>query len=82
MFQLLDDRKRGKSTRDVASLVNTALVRSESLFHTDQQKGLQYFRIAYQHYENLDPRHPDYKWIEFRLGTLFVDYFKTQTNLI
>jgi len=66
---------------NIVSLVERALDKAESLLHADVEEGKKYFRIAEQHYNYLDPYHPDYQWIEFRLENLFVAYFKKQDGL-
>lgn len=83
MFELLDNTKRGrrKGPREVTSLVDAALAKAHSLLHTDLEEGLKYFRIAEQHYDHLDPNHPDYRWIEFYLETLFVEYYNKQAGI-
>lgn len=83
MFQLLDNVKRGRRTNSVVtSLVDVAMTRSESLLHTDLEKGLRYFRLAEQHYQNMDPQSPRFEEMENRIGELFVAYYKKQAGLV
>jgi len=74
------DFKPGRR-REITSLVDMALDKAESLVHINTEEGLKYFRLAEQHYDNLDPNHPDFKWVEFRLETLLVAYFQRQAGL-
>lgn len=73
------DYKPGQK-REINSLVDMALEKAELLLHKDTEKGLKYYRLAVQHYNNLEANHPDFEWIEFRLESLLVAYFKKQAG--
>ncbi|MDP3698354.1 MAG: hypothetical protein Q8R47_02095 [Nanoarchaeota archaeon] len=81
MFRFFNETKPGRRKNDITSLIETAMTKAEALLTKDLQKGLQYFRLAEQHYHQLNPETPGYLEIEYRLGCLWVNYFQKQAGL-
>ncbi len=80
MFRFFNETKPGR--RDTTSMLEAAMDRAETLLNKDAKKGLHYFKLAEQYYEQLDPETPGYLEIEYRLGAIFVDYIKKQADII
>ena len=81
MFRFFNETKPGRRKNEPTSMLEVAMNRAESLLSKDIGKGLHYFRLAEQYFEQLDPETPGYLEMEYRLGSIFVDYIKKQADL-
>ena len=79
MFRFFNETRPVR--RDETSMLEAAMTRAETLLNKDIKKGLHYFRLAEQYYNQLDPETPGYLEIEYRLGDIFVKYIKKQAGV-
>ena len=64
MFRFFNETKPGRRKNEPTSMLETAMVKAESLMDKDIWKGLYYFKLAEQYFDQLDPETPGYLEIE------------------